>query len=128
VSKNYRGRMTGRSTAKGTSVGVLSLTDYPPVSLDDGPAWAMMMLKLKYLGSESGYSFNKRLELIESVKAFIVGTLRGYMSKGGDFDDFKGKWKYLRTGLPLQGRLLFEQTFYDLGSPWRYLVSGFSPL
>lgn len=46
----------------------------------------------------------------------------------GGFDRFVDSWKLGRQLVPLQGRLVMEQVLWDLGGPWRTLVSGFKPL
>lgn len=41
------------------------------------------------------------------------------------YSDFRLRWKYLRPMISLQGRLLCEQIFYEIGSPYDALITGF---
>lgn len=45
-----------------------------------------------------------------------------------DLEVFARDWRFARTLLPLQFRLLVEQILWDAGPPWSDLVSGFKPL
>jgi len=44
------------------------------------------------------------------------------------YDCIRQNWTFTRTQISLQLRLLVEQIFYDLGQPWRKLVTGFRPV
>ena len=42
-----------------------------------------------------------------------------------DFNLFREHWKWRRLLVPLQFRLICEQILWDMGLPWRSLITGF---
>ena len=55
-------------------------------------------------------------------------TVRAWVGSYSSPTKFQAEWKYMRLGVPLQFRLLVEQILWDMGLPWRNLVTGFNPV
>lgn len=60
------------------------------------------------------------------IYEYAQGELDGNAKK--NFTTFATMWKRYRLCIGLQTRLMAEQVLYDLGQPWRNLVSGFKPI
>ena len=63
-------------------------------------------------------------DIIENLEATAVATIK-LLSDGGDFNVFRRRWKWARLAAPLRVRLGVEQVLWDMGSPWRVLITGF---
>lgn len=69
-------------------------------------------------------AIDRSLKMANVIRAW----LKSYVQDGEvGFQRFKMRWKYGRCTINLQIRLLVEQVLFELGPPWRSLVSGFSP-
>lgn len=68
------------------------------------------------------------LEFRNHVHKILDKEYGGGRDKMYLFTQIKQNWTFTRTVISLQLRLIIEQVFYDLGQPWRQLVTGFSPM
>lgn len=62
-------------------------------------------------------------EIAGAIQARIMGKLQTI-----PFEDFKLAWAFARQMVGLQGRLLLEQCFWQMGEPWKSLYTGFKPV
>ncbi len=69
---------------------------------------------LKMINSRRGH------DLTEGMRAYFAEQITKLT-----FSDFRRRWKYLRPMISLQGRLLIEQIFYEIGPPYDALITGF---
>lgn len=76
----------------------------------------------------AGGGYEARITVALKVRNLIGSWLKSYVQRPNGFEDFKRRWKYGRCCIDLQSRLMVEQILFELGNPWRSLVSGFGPL
>ena len=69
---------------------------------------------LNFINSTSGS------ETMRSMRAWFTEQIQELT-----YSDFRLRWKFLRPMISLQGRLLLEQIFYEIGSPYDALITGF---
>jgi hypothetical protein len=72
------------------------------------------------------------LTLARSARTELYGWIVSYQeretAKGTAFNKFKADWNVARLVIGLQSRLMAEQILWELGPPWRNLVTGFRPI
>lgn len=72
-------------------------------------------------------SMEHRIQMSLELRNLFAAWIKSYVQRG-DFDGFKAKWKWARTVINLQTRLLVEQVLFDFGNPWKSLVTGFGSI
>ena len=61
---------------------------------------------------------------VDPLLSFIAEAKR-LIERYSAFEDFREHWKWRRLLIPLQLRLVVEQMLWDMGLPWRSLITGF---
>ena len=55
----------------------------------------------------------------------MIDTAKDIILRYSNFEEFREHWKWRRILVPLQLRLVVEQMLWDMGLPWRSLITGF---
>lgn len=69
---------------------------------------------------------NATNKCVACIKSWLDAWDRRYGPSA--VDAFGLEWRYFRTCVSLQVRLLIEQVLYERGGGWRRFVSGFKPI
>lgn len=67
-------------------------------------------------------------EIRNELYEWITSYSQREKAKGLGFEQFKSNWRVFRVWCPLQVRLAAEEIFWELGDPYRKLITGFAPL
>lgn len=59
---------------------------------------------------------------------WIISYVQREMYEGQGFEEFKSDWRIFRVWCPLQVRLAVEEILWQLGPPYRKLITGFAPI
>jgi hypothetical protein len=90
----------------------------------------LVMKKASQMGNHPKISI--ALEQAQWIRNELHDWITSYSkretSAGMGFERFKQHWRVYRVWCPLQMRLACEEIFWELGDPYKRLITGFAPL
>jgi hypothetical protein len=98
---------------------------YGPQYQDKGDRFSPLMAKLLWKTISNAPSMEGALERARILWSAAYYWIQEYAD---DYPLFKTDWMVLRNSLPLQARLVVEQQLWNLGEPWKRLVTGFNAI
>jgi len=92
----------------------------------------MLALSLKLLSGATEGLLSRKVGEAKHIYGMFEAWVKGYQEleryPGEGYGVFYSDWKKVRMWLSLQERLCVEQVLFDMGRPWRSLVTGFVPV
>ncbi len=102
----------------------------PGIRILARPPWAKWPWTPPGVKSDDPVADFRRLlsDVQPSVFRSMAAVARNWIHSYNDASHFQREWKWIRLWVPLQVRLFVEQVLWDMGGPWRKLVTGFRPI